>query len=170
MEDTMGYKSFCHKPALLTRYEILRATNKISKDEDSLIALLKDKPLMKYREIMESTGWGFAKTKKVMEDLVNNKVIRFSVDPNYVALGLEFHNILVKINQAKQKHFEQIIHNHQRVHWVKKCLGRWDYILSLTAPNIQEFIDTTRELQEQWKDDVFEFTTLISKIDVMRQY
>lgn len=169
IEDTMGYKSFCHKADLLQRYEMLSADVRISDDDVKVIDILKVNPHMSYKELIKKTGWTFKKLKSIIERLRRDKVIRFSVDPNYTLLDLEFHNILVKINLAKAKQFEANLMNNSRVHWVKRGAGRWDYILSVCAKNIAEFIDTSRKIRTLNKSMIFESSALVSKINVMRR-
>jgi len=171
LEDTLGYKSFCHNLEFMTEYKLLDYDKKhiVSKDEKIVLDKLILKPDLSYKELIKLTGWNYQKIKNIIFTLKSKEIIRVSIDPDYKKLGLEFHNILLKINLAKKSLFENNITKHPQVHWIKKGFGRWDYILSVTARNISEFIDISREIRTQNKDIILDFSSLISKIHMMRQ-
>ena len=170
-EDTLGYKSFCHEPTLYQKYSMLEQNKRpLTGEESKVISALSQKPNIKMNELIKSTNYGYNKLKNIISLLLKQRIMRFSVDPDYTKLGLEFHNILVKINIARSREFENNIMKHPRVHWIKKGIGRWDYILSVTARDVSEFIDITKEIRTQNNKSILDFSTLISKINVMRQY
>lgn len=171
MEDTLGYKSFCHDLGLLTKYQMLNPDKKyeLSAEERQIINLLKIKPDLSYRELIKKTGLNYVKIKKTISKCMEKNIIRFSVDPDYHELGLEFHNLLIRINLAKRNKFEKNIINNHRIHWVKKGSGRWDYIISICSKNISEFINISREIRTKNKDIILEFSSLVSKINVTRK-
>jgi len=169
-EDTLGYKSFCHRESLLS-YQPLNSNNgQLSEREELILGLLKTKPLITFRELSKVSKVTFLKLKEVIERLTKEEIIRFSIDPDYSKLGLEFHNIFVKINPAQKKAFEDYILKHPRIHWVKHCSGRWDYVLSIGTRNINEFIDVTRKIRSDNKNTILEETALVSKIQETRKY
>ena len=171
-EDTLGYKSFCHNPDLFKKY-IPIFTNKkpqLSEEEKRVVLIIKENPLISYRELMKETFLGYNKLYALITGLKEKGILRFSVDPHYGNLGLEFHNMLVRINHAKREEFERNMILHPRIHWIKKGSGVWDYILSVTARDINEFIDITREIRTENKNCILDASTLISKIHVERQY
>ena len=133
------------------------------------MALLKSNPAISYKELEIKAKLGYKKIKEIISHLLENKIIRFSIDPDYTALGLEFHNLLVKVNLAKRREFEQNMIKHSRVHWLKRGTGRWDYILSIGARNISEFIDITRQIKSQNREIIFDSSALVSKINIMRK-
>jgi len=171
IEDTLGYKSFCHDIRLSGNYEILDYDKgyTLAKDDDVLITMLRDEPLISYNKLVKSTGWNYLRIKSSIDRLRQAKIIRFSIDPDYQKLGLEFHNLLIKINLAKRRQFEKNIVSHPKIHWMKRCTGSWDYILSVTASSMGEFIDVTREIRTQNKEIILNFGSLISNIHVMRK-
>lgn len=170
-EDTLGYKSFCHDPKLLGNYSTLDydKSYKLKKEEDKLIDLLKNNPLISYKDLIKKTGLGYKRIKEHIDTLLKHNIIRFSIDPDYELMGLEFHNILVKINPSKSEQFENFVINHPRMHWLKKGIGRWDYIISITTRNINEFIEITQEIRGKNQDIIFEFSPLISKVNILRK-
>ena len=171
LEDTLGYKSFCHNPDFFKKYSLLKPNNTLlNKEEKEILGIIKDEPHISYRNLMKKNGWGYNKVSKVLESLRERGVIRFSVDPHYSNLGLEFHNILVKVNPARKEEFERFIICHPRVHWVKRGTGIWNYILSITARDIQEFIDITRDIRTENKENILDVSTLVSKIHVRRKF
>ena len=158
-------------PKLIQEYVPLQQKQYLLNDEEErVISFLRERPLLKMKELMAQTGYGYQRIKKILVSLHGKDILRFSVDPDYTRLGLEFHNALVKIHPAHSKAFEKSIFHHPQVHWMKKGLGRWDYILSITARNITEFINITQEIREQNRTLILEFTALISKVNVMRKY
>ena len=169
-EDTLGYKSFCHDPLLFSRYHMLKSEDKQLKvDEMMLIQLLIQNPLTSIKQLIQQTGFTYIHIREMMKALKDNGIIRFSIDPNYELLGLEFHNLLVKINLGNQSLFERYLIKNPRIHWVKKGQGSWDYILSIPAQNIPEFIDTTRKIREENQEIILQCFPLISKIHVKRK-
>ena len=70
---------------------------------------------------------------------------------------------------GKQSLFEQYILRNPRIHWVKRGQGSWDYILSIPAQTIPEFIDSTRKIREDNQDIILQCSALISKIHVKRK-
>ncbi len=170
IEDTLGYKSFCGDSRFLSAYDSLQSSYTLSREDSTLIDILKDDPLMPYKELMKKTGWSYAKIRQSLSTLLRKKVIRFTVDPDYDRLDLEFHNVLAKINLAKSDEFEKYITSHPRIHWMKRGSGKWDYILSIPTRDINEFIDITREIRTANKGILFDFTALISKIHVTRKH
>nr|AQS33891.1 hypothetical protein [uncultured archaeon] len=170
VEDTLGYKSFCHNLNLFNKYNFLiPKKQELNKEEKEILALLKSNPAISYKELEIKAKLGYKKIKEIISHLLENKIIRFSIDPDYTALGLEFHNLLVKVNLAKRREFEQNMIKHSRVHWLKRGTGRWDYILSIGARNISEFIDITRQIKSQNREIIFDSSALVSKINIMRK-
>ena len=172
MEDTLGYKSFCGDFTLFREYKLLEPNMKyeLNKYELKIIKTLKDKPNISYNELSKKTGMSYLRLRKIITNLEDNNLIRFSIDPNYEKLNLEFHNILLRINISHSKQFEKNMINNPNVHWIKKGIGKWDYILSIATRNIKEFIDVTQQIRTQNKDIIFDFSTLVSKINIMRKY
>ncbi len=170
-EDTLGYKSFCHDPKYLTEYVPLQPNGvTLEQKELHVLELIKENPLDSLVSLSKKSKLGYPKLKAIIEKLLENSIIRFSVDPDYNKLGLQFHNILLKIKPGKREQFEAYIHKHPRIHWVKKSLGRWNYILSVTARDINEFIDLSKQIRADNQDIVLEETSLISKIKEARKY
>jgi len=149
-EDTLGYKSFCHKNEFLSGYKLLM-TNRISltKDQETVLKHIKERPNFSYSDLRKEIKMSYRKLKDIINFLVSNNIIRFSIDPDYDMLGLEFHNILLKIIISKKKEFESYLVKHPRIHWFKRSIGRWDYVLSITAKNIAELVDIVREIREE---------------------
>jgi len=171
LEDTLSYKSFCHEYKLLTEYKMLDYDKKymLTEEDKAILSRLILKPDLLYNELIKTTGWNYQKIKSIISNLLTKQIIRVSIDPDYNKLGLEFHNLLLKINLAKTKEFENNIIKHPRVHWIKKGVGVWDYILSVTARDISEFVDITREIRTQNEGIILGSSSLISKIHMMRQ-
>lgn len=170
IEDTLGYKSFCHNHGLIKKNELLfNESYELNKEEHIMLNILKNNPLISYSDLIKETNWNYKKNKEIIDRLSANNVIRFSVDPDYIKLGLEFHNILIKINMAKRKEFENKIIMHPRIHWLKRGTGPWDYILSITSKSIQEFIEISREIRTDNKYCILNFNSLISNIHVVRK-
>lgn len=170
-EDTLGMKSFCHDAEILKRYTMLSPSKSyiVTNEDKKIIDCLKHTSLISFKELSKTSELGYQKISETVARLLDKEIIRFSIDPEYEKLGLEFHNILVKINLAKRSAFEGSIIRHPRVHWVKKGTGAWDYVLSVTARDIGEFIDITRDIRTQNQETILNFTTLISKIHVQRK-
>jgi len=170
-EDTLGYKYFCEDFNLLTKYNHLSQQKKsFSKDVRENIDYLRKNPSSTLFRQSKETRVPFKKLKKIISDSLEDKSIRFSIDPDYDKLGLEFHNILIKINPAEKEKFEKYILAHPHIHWVKHCSGRWDYVLSLVAKDMNEFVDLSREIRNNNKNVILEENTLVSKIMVKRRY
>lgn len=170
-EDTMGYKSFCHNPQFLIAYNRLEPKSAtISSPKTEVLNILKKQPNISFVSLSKKTGMGYLKLKEFIDSLASNQIVRFSIDPDYNRLGLEFHNIFVKVNMGKKKEFENYILKHPRIHWIKHCSGRWDYALSIAAKNISEFIDISRQIRTENKNNLLEETSLVSKIQETRRY
>ncbi len=170
VDDTLGYKSFCHDAELIKRNELLfNESYTLNKEEHIILNIFKNNPLISYLDLIKETKWNYKKNKEIIDRLLANNIIRFSVDPDYKKLGLEFHNFIIKINLAKKEEFENKIIKHPRIHWLKKGTGSWDYILSVTSKSIQEFIEISREVRTENKDCILNFNSLISHIHVMRK-
>ncbi len=170
-EDTMGYKSFCHAVGNLTKYKQLNPKSyALTEDEKKVLLSLKQNPRISYSSLEAETGITFVRLKKMMSDFLQSEIIRFTVDPNYDLLELQFHNFLVKTKLGKKDVFEQYIQKHPRVHWVKYARGRWDYVLSITAQTINEFIDITKQIRSENHDLILDETALISKVKEIRRY
>ncbi|MBI4152374.1 Lrp/AsnC family transcriptional regulator [Candidatus Woesearchaeota archaeon] len=170
-EDTMGYKSFCHAVGNLAKYKQLNPKSYVlTEDEKKVLLSLKQNPRVSYSSLEAETGITFVRLKKMMSDFLQSEIIRFTVDPNYDLLELQFHNFLVKTKLGKKDVFEQYIQKHPRVHWVKYARGRWDYVLSITAQTINEFIDITKQIRSDNHDLILDETALISKVKEIRRY
>lgn len=171
LEDTLGYKSFCHNLEFINEYTLLEYNHKyvVTEDDQIILDKLTQKPDLSWKELIKLTGWGYPKIKRIINTLKTNSIIRVSIDPDYKRLGLEFHNMLLKINLAKRKLFEKNVINHPRIHWLKRGVGRWDYILSIAARDINEFIDISREVRTKNKNIILESSSLISKIHITRR-
>lgn len=171
IEDTLGMKSFSHNPDLLRRYTLMIPNKNyaITSEDKKILAVLKEKPILSLKDLAKQTNSSYSLIKDRISILKEQNIIRFSLDPAYHHLGLEFHNLLVKINPAKQHLFENNVIRHSRVHWLKKGAGSWDYILSITSRDINEFIESTREIRTQNKDIIINSTALLSKIYVERK-
>ena len=171
-EDTLGYKSFCNDISLISRYVFNKPTQKkiISTTEDKILDEIITKPDASYVDMIKKTNLSYKQIKRAIDNLINSHMIRFTIDPDYNKLGLEFHNILIRINKVKQKEFEKNIIKNSRVHWIKRSSGRWDYILSVTSRNISDFIQITHQIREKNSKYIFDFSFLISKINITRQY
>lgn len=170
-EDTLGYKSFCHDVQHLLKHKLLEPKPiLLSEKEAAVLNILKKKPTISYAELSKQTGITYVKLKKIQNSLMQNGLVRFSVDPDYEKLGLQFHNILVKIKLGKKNAFERYLKNHPRIHWVKHSKGRWDYVLSVTAQSINEFIDISKQIRADNTDLILDETSLISKVQETRRY
>ncbi len=171
LEDTLGYKSFCHDLKLIERYHLLSFNNEyeLTKEETGVLEMIKVKPNIKYNQLMAETGKNYQAIKKIINGMAEKQIIRFTVDPDYEKLGLQFHNILVKINLANRNLFEKNILVHPRIHWIKRSTGAWDYIISVASRDIKEFIEITRDIRTKNKSSILNFTTLISYIHLPRK-
>ncbi|MFA6888786.1 MAG: hypothetical protein WC254_04795 [Candidatus Woesearchaeota archaeon] len=171
IEDTLGYKSFCHELKFLQKYNLLKYDRdyQLTEEDLTLLEILKYNPLISYNEIISKTIWNYRKIKDSIQNLKDKGVIRFSVDPDYTRLGLEFHNLLLKVNLAEKEAFEKNVMAHPRIHWIKIGIGTWDYILSVAARDITEFIEIVRDIRTQNKDYILNVSSLISNIHVMRR-
>lgn len=170
-EDTLGYKSFCHDPQHLQKHKVLEPKPiSLSERENLVLSILKKKPTISYAELSKQTGITYLKLKEIQDKLTQNDLVRFSVDPDYEKLGLNFHNILIKIKLGKKEAFERYLKNHHRIHWIKHSKGRWDYVLSVTAKDINEFIDISKQIRADNTNLILDETSLISKIQETRRY
>lgn len=170
-EDTLGYKSFCHDSWHLHKYKLLQPKSiSLSDQEMRLLTIMKKKPNISYVDLVRETGSNYGKLKEIETSLIRNGLIRFSVDPDYDKLGLHFHNILTKIKLGKKQLFDAYLQKHPRIHWVKHAKGRWDYVLSVTAQSINEFIDISKQIRTNNNDLLLEETSLISKVQETRKY
>lgn len=170
-EDALGHKSFCHMPRLLNDYSPIRpAQRKATEEEARVLELLKRDTCMSFRKLSEKADMDYKSLKSVMGALRKDGFLRCTVDPDYHKLGLQFHNMLVKIEPAAVEDFESYITTHPRVHWVKHSLGRWDYVLSIVSHSIYEFIDIIRQIRTDNADILLNDTALISKIQERRRY
>jgi DNA-binding Lrp family transcriptional regulator len=169
-EDTLGYKSFCHKDSLYSYSTLKSGHQQLSDKEEQVLNILKNKPLITFKELSKISKIAFIRLKEIITKLKSEEIIRFSIDPDYSKLGLEFHNNFVKINLNQRKAFDDYILKHPRIHWVKHCSGRWDYVLSIGTRNINEFIDVIRQIRSDNKNIILEETSLVSKIQETRKY
>lgn len=142
----------------------------LSEKETLVLDILKKYPLITFVELSKQTGLPYLKLKQIKNSLLQNDIIRFSVDPDYEKLGLNFHNLLVKIKLGKKNLFEEYLKHHPRIHWIKHSKGRWDYVLSVTARTINEFIDISKQIRADNSDILLDETALISKVEEMRRY
>jgi DNA-binding Lrp family transcriptional regulator len=171
LEDTAGgFRSFCHDAKFLAEYEHLDInSNSLTKDQHIILKLIKKDPNFTYASLREKSGFSYKKIKRIIDHFVSINLVRLSVDPDYNQLDLEFHNVLLKIVISRQKEFEAYMVRHPRVHWMKRSLGRWDYVLSVTAQDINEFVDVMRDIRSDNNDIILEETTLISKVSKRRR-
>ncbi len=169
-EDTLGYKSFCHNPELFKQYLPLQSVKiELTLDEQQVLSLIKKQTNLPIKEIAKQTKKGYAKVKEILNKLEQNQIVRYTLDPNYNKLKLEFHNMFIKINLGQKEQFEKFLTNHPRIHWIKRCSGKWDYCLSITAQNMNEFVEITKEIRTQNKNTILDDTTLVSHIKEMRR-
>ncbi|MBU4501451.1 MAG: Lrp/AsnC family transcriptional regulator, partial [Nanoarchaeota archaeon] len=169
-EDTLGYKSFCHDYKLLQYYKPMEPVLvELSKDQELILNILMNHTNISYLELSRKTKFNYLKLKRIIKYLVFNGLIRFSIDPDYRKLGLEFHNMFIKIKISEKNIFEDYIKSNPRVHWIKFCQGKWDYIISITAKDINEFIDITKNIRTENKKIIIEETSLISKVKTPRK-
>lgn len=170
-EDTLGNKSFCHDPSLLTKYKPLSSKKiKLSSRERLVIETLERNPTISLLDLSEEVNISFKTLKSILDRLTDSRIIRFTIHVNYERLGLHFHNLFLKVKIGKSSEFENYLLKHPRIHWLKKSKGRWNYILSVTARDINEFIDITKEIRSDNKDKIAEVITLISKVKEIRKY
>lgn len=169
-EDTLGYKSFCHNAEFFKQYQPLQSVKiELTPDEQQVLSIVKKKTTASLKEIASQTKKGYAKVREILNKLEQNQIVRYTIDPNYNKLGLEFHNMFIKIKLGQKEQFEKFLTNYQRIHWIKRCSGKWDYCLSVTARNMNEFVEITKEIRTQNKDTLLDDTTLISHIKDMRR-
>ncbi len=170
-EDTLGYKSFCHDAHYLQKYRpLIPKPILLSEKETKVLNIFKKKPTISYAELSKQTDITYLKLKEIQNTLVQNDLIRFSVDPDYEKLGLQFHNFLIKIKLGRKDEFESYLKVHPRIHWMKHSQGRWDYVLSVAARSINEFIDINKQIRADNKDLILDETALISKVQETRRY
>ncbi len=169
-EDSLGHKLFCHDFSIIRNVTLLhKAERKFSNAEKKILTVLYKDPLASYKKLIKLTGLGYIRIKNILDTFEKEHIVRFSVDPDYQRLGLEFHNVLVKINPARKEEFERNILKQPHVHWIKKGVGTWDYILSIVARDMPEFIDVTRDIRTENKESILNFSALIAKIHVDRK-
>lgn len=169
-EDTLGYKSFCHNAEFFKNYQPLQSAKiDLSPDEQEVLSIVKKQTNISLKEIACQTKKGYSKVKEILDKLEQNKIVRYTLDPNYNKLGLEFHNMFVKIKLGQKEQFEKFLVNYQRIHWIKRCSGKWDYCLSITAQDMNEFVEITKDIRTQNKNTILDDTTLVSHIREMRR-
>jgi DNA-binding Lrp family transcriptional regulator len=162
--NILGFKCFCHNPSLSRKVKIIDSLNyRINEDDLKLLKILQQNPMASYKEIGISSGWSYVKIREMITHLKKSNVLRFSINIDYRSLGLEYHNILLKVNTGKINEFEKKIIQFPYIFRTKKGSGRWNYVLSICAKDINHFIDITRELRTEIIDYIFDFGTLISR-------
>lgn len=169
-EDTLGYKSFCHNPELFKHYLPLQSVKiELSQDEQLVLSIIKKQTNASLKEIARQTKKGYAKVKEILTRLEQNQIVRYTIDPDYKKLGLEFHNMFVKIKLGQKEAFEKFLQTYPRIHWMKRCSGKWDYCLSITAQDMNEFVEITKDIRTRNKNTIIDDTTLVSHIREMRR-
>jgi DNA-binding Lrp family transcriptional regulator len=137
--------------------------SKLNKDQILLLKILKKDPLKDYRGLIISTGWSFKKIKNLLGGLVRERFIKFSIDIDFKKIGLEYNEVLVRINKAIRERFEERLVNNPNIFRIKQGVGRWDYILSFYSADIEQFINLTQDFRIENKEFLLDFNTLILK-------
>jgi len=170
-EDTLGYKSFCHELSYLQKHRLLNPPSVVlSSDESAVLNTIKQNPRISYVDLSKQTHMNYPQLKEITQKLIQQQLVRFSIDPDYDKLGLNFHNVLVKIKIGQKDTFERYLQHHPRIHWVKHSKGRWDYVLSVAARSINEFIDLSKQIRADNTNIILDETSLISKVQETRRY
>lgn len=141
----------------------------MSPDEQEVLSVVKRQTAAPLKELAVKTNKGYSKIKEILRKLEQNNVVRYTLDPDYKKLGLEFHNMFVKIKLGQKEQFEKFLINYPRIHWIKRCSGKWDYCLSITAQDMNEFVEITKDIRTQNKNIIIDDTTLVSHIREMRR-
>ncbi len=166
--SALTYASFCHKAELKKEFSMVRpAKREITKWEIKVLKALETDARMSYREISKQTGIRFERVSKIVSALKNDALIQCTIYPDYRKLGLEYHYYLARVEPLKRQQFENYITEHPRVHWVKPCIpgfSRWDYVLSVVAQSIDDYIDTTRQIRTDNRGILRDHTELINKL------
>ena len=166
-EENLGYASFCNNSYLLKQKRTKMSKDipihNLSKKELDLLFELRKKPHEKYFQLMKKLNLSYKELKKIIDNLKRNNIIDFSLNLNTSKLGLKYDFLLLKLNLFDRDKFEDNISKNKRIQSIKRCVGRWDYILSIIAKDVDEFIVTCRNIRSENKECIINSIPLLTR-------
>lgn len=160
-----GFKSFCHRPSLRRLVSLARpGTRPLTGEESRILGLLHGDVRMPHRELARRTGISRNRIGGILAGLRQEGYLAATLYLNYRKIGLEYHHMLVRIDPAARADFERYVQGHRSVHFVRRCQGSWDYILSIASRTMGDFIGVTQEIRADNAASLLGSACLVSKL------
>ena len=102
-----------------------------------------------------------------MADLIEQKVIKHFIPyASFSYLGYQWYTLHLRTKNIDENSFKHYLRQEPKIVWLSKCLGKWNYQLSIFAENNTQFNEVVQHLQQQFHDSIIAYETSA----ILKQY
>ncbi|MBS3123483.1 Lrp/AsnC family transcriptional regulator [Candidatus Woesearchaeota archaeon] len=105
--------------------------------------------------------------QKRLADLIEQKVIKHFIPyASFSYLGYQWYTLHLRTKNIDENSFKHYLRQEPKIVWLSKCLGKWNYQLSIFAENNTQFNEVVQHLQQQFHDSIIAYETSA----ILKQY
>lgn len=135
---------------------------KIDETDVMILTILRFDARATLRDISEKVKITPNAVKSRISRLVSNRVIKcFTPLISFSSLGYQWFMILLNLVGVKESRLYKYAEQHPNIEWCIKCLGPWNYQLSVFASGNKEFHKVLNEIRTEFREEINHFETLI---------
>ena len=117
---------------------------------------------MPLKDISKSTGLTANAVKARISSLVSEGVIEcFKPLISFAALGYQWYMVLLNLRGADEKRFRSYLKFHRNIEWCIRCIGQWNYQISVFAKDNKEFHGVLNDLREKFSENLISFDSVL---------
>jgi Lrp/AsnC family leucine-responsive transcriptional regulator len=114
------------------------------------------------KEISKKTDLTPNAVKARLSSLVENGVIEcFKPIISFAALGYQWYMVLLNIRGEDERKFRSYLQFHKNVEWCIRCIGQWNYQISVFARDNREFHEVLNDLRERFSENLISFDSVL---------
>jgi len=163
-ENFFGYKFEKTKKNELLNINFIGKKEKLYETEKRIIKYLIENPNYNLYKIAADLSISLDSTRNKIKKLQQKSIIKgYSAQINFSSFGFGQHIILISVHSINEKKWLDFLREHEKIYYLYKYLGRWDYEVGIYTQNNKEFEKIIEEMKSKFPEIDYEFC-LITKL------
>ncbi len=135
---------------------------KIDDTDRQILSLLKFNARATLKEISDQVRVAPNSVKLRMGNLVSQGVIKsFTPLVSFSALGHQWFTVFLNLVGVKDSRLYSYAEQHNNIEWCVKCIGQWNYQLSIFARDNKEFHRVLNEVRDEFKEGINYYDSIL---------
>lgn len=135
---------------------------KVDEIDRKILNLIKFDARAAVKDLAKRVGIAPNAVKRRISCLVSEGVIKnFLPLLSFGALGYQWHMVLLNLRTMDEKKFYSYLKFHPKLAWCMKCIGPWNYKVTVFARDNKEFHAVLSDIRSEFTDDILSFDTLL---------